>query len=250
MTESLKRLVKDFRPRWSDWPVLLKGALVIAGFAWFFYRSFLAALLLSPLLMPFYVKEKKDLERKRSRELGIQFRDALMSVSTNQKAGYSVENAFAEAVGDMTMLYGKGSLIVKELTRIVKGLKNNITLEKLLEDLGERSGNADIREFAGVFAVAKRSGGNMTQMMSDTVSVIGEKLTVENEIDVMLAAKRMEARIMDVVPFFILIYVGITLPGFFEPLYHNMTGIAVMSGCLGVYIFAYLLSEKIIAVEV
>ena len=90
----------------------------------------------------------------------------------------------------------------------------------------------------------------MTQMMADTAAVIGEKLTVENEIDVMLASKRMEARIMDVVPFFILVYVGVTSPGFFEPMYHNVTGIAVMSACLALYVFAYLLSEKIIAVEV
>ena len=133
MTENLKRLVRDFRPQLSDWPILLKGAALILGFAWFFYHSLAAAIVLSPLILPFYVKEKKDLAKKRSRELGIQFRDAIMSVSTNQRAGYSVENAFAEAVGDMSMLYGKGSLIVKELTRIVKGLKNNITLEKLLE---------------------------------------------------------------------------------------------------------------------
>ena len=250
MMESLKRLVRDFRPEHGDWPILLKGAAIILGFAWFFYHSLLAVPVLSPLILPFFVKEKRDLTRKRSRELGIQFRDAIMSVSTNQRAGYSVENAFAEAVGDMTLLYGRGSLIVKELTRIVKGLKNNITLEKLLEDLGERSKNADIREFAGVFAVAKRSGGNMTQMMADTAAVIGEKLTVENEIDVMLASKRMEARIMDIVPFFILVYVGVTSPGFFEPMYHNVTGIAVMSACLALYVFAYLLSEKIIAVEV
>ena len=150
----------------------------------------------------------------------------------------------------MVLLYGKNSLIVRELTRIVKGLKNNVTLEKLLNDLGERSGNPDVEEFAQVFAVAKRSGGNMTQMIADTVGVIGERLTVENEIDVLLSAKRMEARIMDVVPFFIIGYVGLTSPGFFDVLYHNLTGIAVMSGCLGVWLFAWLLSEKIIAVEV
>lgn len=250
MTESFRRLVRDFRPEIGDWPILVKGGGILALIAYFFYRSVLAGILLAPLLIPFYFREKKELKRKHSRELGIQFRDAILSVSTNQRAGYSVENAFGEALSDMVLLYGKNSLIVRELSRIVKGLKNNVTLEKLLADLGERSGNADVEEFAQVFAVAKRSGGNMTQMIADTVNVIGERLTVENEIDVLLSAKRMEARIMDVVPFFIIGYVGLTSPGFFDPLYHNLTGIAVMSGCLAVWLFAWLLSEKIIAVEV
>jgi tight adherence protein B len=90
----------------------------------------------------------------------------------------------------------------------------------------------------------------MTRIMADTAEEIGERLTVENEIDVLISAKKMEARIMDVVPFFIIFYVGITSPGFFDPLYHNLTGIVVMSVCLAVYIAAYLLSERIIAVEV
>ena len=250
MMESFRRLVSDFRPARSDWPILLKGVGIVALFAYFFYRSVIAALLLSPLIIPYTVREKRELKKKHSRELGIQFRDAILSVSTNQKAGYSVENAFGEALNDMVLLYGRGSLIVKELSRIVKGLRNNITLEKLLNDLGERSENPDILEFAQVFAVAKRSGGNMTQMIADTVSVIGERLTVENEIDVLLSAKKLEARIMDIVPFFIILYVGLTSPGFFDGLYHNLTGIAVMSACLFVYLFAYLMSEKIVAVEV
>ena len=139
---------------------------------------------------------------------------------------------------------------MKELSLVMKGLRNNVTLERLLTDLGERSGNPDVAEFAQVFAVAKRSGGNMTQMIGDTAEVIGERLSVENEIDVLLASKKMEAKIMEVVPFFIILYIGITSPGFFDPLYHNMTGILIMTGALALYLFAYLLSEKIIRVEV
>ena len=250
MWENCKRLVSDCRPEPGDWRILVEGVAVIGLFAWFFYHTMAAMILLSPLMLPYYVRRKKEERKKRARRMGIQFRDAIRAVSTSQKAGYSVENAFGEAQNDMILLYGKNSLIVKELTRIMKGLKNNVTLEKLLADLGTRSGNADIAEFAQVFAVAKRSGGNMTQIIADTVDLIGERLSVENEIDVMLSAKRMEARIMDVVPFFIIFYVGLTSPGFFDVLYGQPLGIAVMSACLGVYLFAFVLSEKIISVEV
>ena len=250
MSENYRQQVRGFRPEPGEWKILVKGIGIIALFAYFFYRSAIAFAALLPLLIPFTIKEKRDLAMKRSREIGIQFRDAILSVSTNQKAGYSVENAFGEAVNDMVLLYGKNSLIVKELSLVMKGLRNNVTLERLLTDLGERSGNPEVAEFAQVFAVAKRSGGNMTQMIGDTAEVIGERLSVENEIDVLLASKKMEAKIMEVVPFFIILYIGITSPGFFDPLYHNMTGILIMTGALALYLFAYLLSEKIIRVEV
>ena len=169
---------------------------------------------------------------------------------TSLKAGYSIENAFREAGKDMELLYGKKSLICLELKRIYKGLGNNIPLEKLIGRLGKESGNADIEEFAEVFAVAKRSGGNMTDIIGRTISVISRKMDVEKEIDVLISSKRLEAGIMNVVPFFIIFYISITSNGFFDPLYHNVVGVILMTICMVVYFAAYLLSEKIVNITI
>jgi tight adherence protein B len=112
------------------------------------------------------------------------------------------------------------------------------------------SQNSDIQDFAEVFSVAKRSGGNMTDIMGRTISVISRKIDVEKEIDVLTSAKRMEAGIMNLVPFFIIFYISITSPGFFAPLYHNLFGIILMTVCLIFYIFAYFLTERIVNIYV
>ena len=208
----------------------------------------MAALL--PVVIPWYAYQKmRQIERNR-RLIGIQFRDAISSVLTSLKAGYSPENAFLEAHHDMELLYGKKSLICTFLGRIGKGIKNNIPLEKLIYRLGKESGNTDIQDFAEVFAVAKRSGGNMTQIISRTITVISQKMDVEKEIDVLISAKRMEARIMNMVPFFIIFYISLTSPGFFDPLYHNIFGIVLMSVCMAFYAFAYFMSERIVNINV
>ena len=49
MTENLRRLVSDCRPSADDWPILVKGAGILVLLAWFFYRSPIAILFLSPL---------------------------------------------------------------------------------------------------------------------------------------------------------------------------------------------------------
>ena len=182
--------------------------------------------------------------------LGIQFRDLIYSALTWLKAGYSIENAFIGARSDVVLLYGKESYIVKHLDKMIKGMKNNIPLEKLISSMGKESDNADIQDFAAVFKVAKRSGGNMTEIIERTISTISQKIDVEKEIDVLVSAKRLEARIMYLVPFFIIFYISITSPGFFDVLYHNTFGVVIMSVCLAIYVVAFILSERIVDIDV
>jgi hypothetical protein len=40
-------------------------------------------------------------------------------------------------------------------------------------------------------------------------------------------------------------YVGITYPGYFDPLYHELSGIGIMTLCLGLYLLSLFLGEKI-----
>ena len=65
------------------------------------------------------------------------------------------------------------------------------------------------------------------------------------ERQILLGGKKMELTIMKAMPFGILLYIDIGNRGYFDSLYHNLTGIAVMTGCLGVYLGAYLLGERI-----
>lgn len=228
----------------------MEGALLTVIVALFFYRSLLAVPFLLPLYLWYGKQRRRSVRKKQKRELSVQFKDAILAILANQRAGYSVENAFRQAYEDMLLLYGRMSPICRELYTIVSGLSNNIVLEKLLCDFGKRSGIEDIMEFAEVFAAAKRSGGNMTEVMERCVSVIEEKLATEREIQVLISAKEMEQRIMNVIPFGILLYISVTSKGFFDVLYHNLAGICIMSVCLAVYVGAVILSSKIVNIEV
>lgn len=215
-----------------------------------FFDSWLAVIIISPITIPWTVLQRKNESIRKCRQIGIQFKDAIFSVLTSLKAGFSIENSFLEARRDMDLLYGKNSDISFYLSRISKGLKNSVPLEKLIFGMGKETGNADIQDFALVFAVAKRSGGNMTEIIDRTIGVISGKLEVEKEIDVLISAKRLEARIMNMVPFFIIFYISITSPGFFNALYHNFFGIILMSICMVIYCISYILSEKIVNIRI
>lgn len=228
----------------------LEGILFIAAVGYFFYRSWVACLCLMPMLFLFFREKKKDLAGKRRQELSIEFKDMILAVSANQKAGYSIENAFRESYRDMEMLYGAEAVICQEMRYIIAGLDNNVVLEKLVYSLGQRSGLPDIVQFADVFYIAKRSGGNMTDILAKTAAVLEQKTETDKEIQVMISASKMEQKIMNMVPFLIIFYVSSTSKGFFDVLYHNLIGIMIMTVCLGFYMTAYLLSRRIVNIEV
>lgn len=226
------------------------GIGLVAMLAFFFYRSLWAVPFLIPVYWLYRREAAKTYEQKYRKQVAVQFKDTILAVSANQKAGYSVENAFKQSYQDMVLLYGRESMICKELYVILSGLSNNLTLEKLLYDFGNRCGVEEIKEFAEVFAVAKRNGGNLTEVIERSVSVIEEKIETEKEIQVLISARKLEQKIMNVVPFGILLYVSVTSKGFFDVLYHNPAGVIIMTACLVVYFAAVFLSRRIVNIEV
>ncbi len=223
----------------------MEGLGIMAVIAYFFYRSIYAFLLLTPMLY-FYRKKKKSRSiKKRSEQLEKEFREVLLSVNINLQAGYSIENSFLECYTDIVNLYGSSADMVRELLVIRRGMNNQIPLEQLLLDLGNRCPGGEVQEFAEVFSVSKKTGGRWQEMMKRTVDMIQEKAEIKEEIQTLIHARKMESRIMCLIPFILLFYMDLTSPGYFDPLYHNPAGILIMTVCLLLYCMAVGWIEKI-----
>lgn len=214
-------------------------------FAYFFYRSFAAMVPLSAIGVSAFILIARQKAEKSRENLAVQFRECILAVATFLQAGYSVENAFLECRQDMVLMYGEEAPICQELKFIKRGLNINISLEELLTDMADRSACDDIAQFAQIFALAKRSGGNMSEIIRNSADQIGRQIELRQEIQMLLGGKKMELTVMKVMPFGILLYIDMGNPGYFAPLYHNLSGILIMTGCLAAYLGAYLLGEHI-----
>lgn len=224
-----------------------KMIMTVALCSFFFYRSLWAAPILSPLAYLVQWREKKKKSKEVRRQLNKEFMECMMSVSVSLQAGYSIENAFLESRKDMETFYGKDSCIYRELEGFRRGLVMHIPLEQLLFDLGDRSGVEDIVQFAKIFSIAKKRGGDLNRVITNTVDRIRERVEIGEEIHVLLAGKQMEQQIMRMMPFVILGYIGLTYPGHFDPFYGNLSGIAIMTVAFLVYLGAYVLGDYILA---
>ena len=235
--------------RWGglDFGVAItKAAGVTFLCAWFFYRSLWAVFPLVGVGILYYrMLRQRYVERCRQR-LVLEFRECILSVGSALRAGYAVENAFVECRNDMRLLFGEYSMIYQELELIRRGMIINITLEELLKDLADRSHSEEVQQFVEVFAIAKRSGGNFADIINSSAEIIGRKIEMRQEVKTLLSGRQMEQMIMKLMPFGILIYINMTYPGYFDVLYHNLQGIAIMTICLAVYLAAYVISDRIV----
>jgi len=229
--------------------VILEGTF-IGLTAYLFYDSIVAFFLLMPFAVIALKEKKEQLCQKRKRKLEAEFRDVILSVSSNLQTGYSFENAFQEAYKEIVVLYGVESLMAYELRLLLRKLANNEQLEDALLNLAKRSSVQDIRDFADTFRIAKRGGGNMQAIIANTAEIIGDKQAVRIEIDTIMSEKKLEQTIMRYIPFFIIAYISITSKGYFEGLYHNIMGQAIMTAALIVYGLACRISNRILNIEV
>lgn len=234
------------KPEWKEeLQCLIEGFFIVSLLAYFFYRTYLAFIVLTPIIWVYRKEKMKRYTKKRKSMLEQQFKETLMSIQTNLQSGYSVENAFGESYQYVVDVYGKRSDMAEELMWIKKGLNNGDTLEHLLLDLGRRCPESALEDFANIYSIACKSGGGWTEVIVKIVSGINQRMETKQAIETLIHGKKMESRIMCIIPFFILFYMDITSTGYFDVLYHNLAGIIIMTVCLGVYIFAFFISEKI-----
>lgn len=222
-----------------------KSVGIVLCLSYFFYRSWLACLPLAVIGIFYFQLQRKKARIRCKEELLLQFKECILSVSTSLKAGYAIENAFMESRADMELLYGKDSMIYQELEKIRRGLVINITLEEQLFGLAQRSGGEEIGQFANVFSIAKRSAGNFPEIIKNSSELIGQRLDAKQEMKTRLSGRQMEQNLMRMIPFIVLGYIGFTYPGYFDMLYDNWQGRAIMTGCLAIYLIAYGVGEKI-----
>lgn len=206
----------------------------------------LAGGIICALVLPKYYREYK--KKKQLGELRIQFKDLLESLTSSYSAGENTVEAFHDAVGDMTSIYGEEADIVQEVEIICTGLKNNINIEELLLDFARRSGLDDAMSFANVFEVCNRQGSDLKRIVSDTREIINDKIEMEMEIETMLSGSKNELYIMMVMP----VVIVIMLKGLGSSMAGSNTPVTVFVKilCIGIFGLAYIIGKKIIDIKI
>lgn len=227
----------------------LEGMLLNFMISYLFYDSFWAMIPGMTVVCLYFQEKKRYLVQKRRRRMRAELKLFFRALITTLQTGRSVENAFVQAMKDLSEYLETDTEILLELKKICAGISVGESLEKLLLDFAQRSHLEELEYFAEVFAIAKRSGGNFVSIMKNTIRMLQERMDVEEEIYTAISETRVEFYLMCVIPLGIIVYLRMGTVGLLRSLYGNITGIVVMTLCLGVYGGCYFYGKKLLEFE-
>lgn len=196
------------------------------------------------LAVKFFMPTVTDfLKNKRINTLKAQFREFLSSLTTSLSGGMNVLDAMNNAKVDMTAQFSEESFIVTEINEIVLGMNNNIPVEDMLKDFGDRSGVGDISNFATVFATCYRTGGNIKNIVRRTSEIISEKMSIAEEIETKLTSNKMQMMVMNVLPI-VMVLIMKTMSSSFAESFASPIGVVVLTISVALFVGAYILGQK------
>lgn len=199
--------------------------------------------------MKFIPIRTKQIIMKRKRKLNMQFRDMLEALNTSLGAGKNVPDSFLTVYDDMKLQYEEDANILDELQIILSGMANNVNIEDLLADFGERSDIDDIISFANVFKICYRKGGNIKDTISATHEILSDKMEISEEIETIITANKTEQNIMIMMPIALIGIIKVMSPEFAAN-FTSAAGIASTTIAVVLFIVARFVGKAVLDIKI
>lgn len=190
--------------------------------------------------------------RARRQLLNLQFRDALYSIAGSLRAGASLPTAVERSVSDLRrILQGQRQQpMVEELERVAAEMQVGGSLEDALVRLRDRVRLEDVTDFVNSALLCQVRGGNLALVMADIAQIIGDKVSVQRQVQVLTAGKRLEAILLTGVPPVLVLVLAATSPDYLAPLFSTLAGQLLALLGVALLVAAYFIGRKIVEIEV
>lgn len=206
-------------------------------------------LLFGFLAVRFFVPMRRKARlQKRQSKLVLQFREMLSSLSTSFSSGENVHNAFQNAYNEVTAQFGNESLISREMYLIISGVNNGFTIGEMLDDFALRSNAEDIVNFVNVFNTCYHTGGDMKAVIGNTYDLIGEKISITEEISTKLTSNKMQQTVMSIMPIVIIAFLRFSSSSFAAN-FASPLGVLMMTIAVGIFAGSYAYGKHIIDIK-
>lgn len=242
------------KEKWETYGFWLVGVgkgLIFCGLvAWLFYKS-AWGMLLSPVFLAVCIKgevrKKGEREKARLQQL---FAEWLGFLKEALQVGYALERAVGEAKKSMLTTYKEEEPFLEAVTGLQRKMQLGMSVEEAFAVMAKECDAEEIAEFSEVLFIAKRSGGAVGQVITNTERIIHEKQETMRHIHSVLHSREYELRLMKTMPFAMLLYLRLFMPDFLTPLYQNAVGTGIMTVFLLIYAGLGMVMNRISCISV
>ena len=193
-------------------------------------------------LVPWLVLEQRAARRVTLVEEQIE--PWLNAVANALKASPSL----GEAIASTTTLVP--TPISEEIDVLVKEYELGTPLDRALDNLATRISSQTLSGTVLALKVARKSGGNLPEMLENAASALRELARLEGVVRTKTAEGKAQAFVIGVIPVPMVGGIHLMDPHFFEPLASTFLGNLIVVGAAAMWATAILLARKILAVDV
>ena len=184
------------------------------------------------------------LRGKRLLKFNMQLPEALAAMSNALRAGFSINQAFESVVET-----GENP-IAQEFDVFLRQMRVGMSFEESLASLEKRMESEDLTLVATAIDIARKTGGNLTEIFERIADTIRGRQRIENRVRTLTAQGRMQGIVVSLMPLLLGGVLLIMKPSMMIPFVTSVPGMACIATTVVLEILGWIVIKKIITIDV
>ncbi len=184
------------------------------------------------------------LKKVRLQKFTDQLEEALLSISSALKAGFSINQALDGVAKE------NRSPISFEFSLLMNEVRLGVPLEDALGNMNRRLGSPDFELVSVAIITARQTGGELTAVLERLAAVIRERVRIQQKIRSLTAQGRMQAWIIGGVPFLLMFAMFNIAHDMMESFFLTWYGMLTLIGVIVLDVLGFLWIRKITTIDI
>ena len=184
------------------------------------------------------------LKVKRRQRFNLQLVEALSSMSNALRAGFSINQAFE------TVVQNGEKPISQEFGVMLQQMRVGMNFYDALQSLDKRVGSDDLTLVVTAIDIARRTGGNLTEIFDKIGMTIRERMRIERRVMTLTAQGRLQGIIVALMPLLLGGAMTFLKPDMMIPFLKSVQGMAAIGVMFLLISVGWFVIMKIIKIDV
>ena len=199
-----------------------------------------------PAIAAFYLPKwiVAYLKKRRLERFNLQLQDALPMMANALRAGFSIQQAFE------SLTESSSNPLKQEIALFLQQLRVGVSFSDALVALDERVKSEDLTLVCSAIDIARKSGGNLTEIFDTIAETIRARLRIYQHVRTLTAQGRLQGLIIGAMPFLLGIGMFIFKPTLMKPFVFSLMGGITLFGVAFLVAIGGLIIRKIVTIDV
>ena len=184
------------------------------------------------------------LKKQRLTKFNEQLADALLSISSALKAGFSITQALENVAAENRYP------ISFEFTLLMHEIRLGVPFDTALQKMADRMDSQDFELVAVAIITARQTGGELTSVLEELAGVIRERMRIMERVRALTSQGRLQAWLIASVPFVLVFVMTRLAPDLMNPFFGSLIGVVVLLIVVIMVVLGFLWIRKITTIDV